>query len=205
MKKRHSPGVDEWRRFIPARGGSTACVQLVDPAARVIPARGGINNAPVRHHPATPGGCQHSLTHSLSVSGANSLSGVVARELSGLMRTEEASHDPDTVATGVATKEAYGGWQGRRLTQEEPRTDPLDQVDLALFGRYARFVDYPSVDDSGTSGIDQARRGRFAEHHASATPVSVVGALRVAERHRQGVRQGQARSPGRLRCWLRGG
>ena len=68
---------------------------------------------------------------------------------------------------------------------------PIGSVDLAFFGRYARFVDYPSVDDSVTSGIDQARRGRFAEHHASAARVSAVGALRVAERHRQGVRQGQ--------------
>ena len=42
----------------------------------------------------------------------------------------------------------------------------------------------------GRRGIE-AWRGRFAEHHASAAPVSAVGALRVAERHRQGVRQGQ--------------
>ena len=35
------------------------------------------------------------------LSGANSLSGVVARELSGLMGTEEVPHDQDTVATGA--------------------------------------------------------------------------------------------------------
>ena len=48
-------------------------------------------------------------------------------------------------------EEADGGWQARRLTQEEPRDGPIGSVDLAFFGRYARFADYPSVDDSGTS------------------------------------------------------
>ena len=48
-------------------------------------------------------------------------------------------------------EEAYGGWQARRLTQEEPRNGPIGSVDLAFFGGYAGFADYPSVDDSGTS------------------------------------------------------
>ena len=48
-------------------------------------------------------------------------------------------------------EEAYGGWQARRLTQEEARNGPIGSVDLAFFGRYARFAEYPSVHDSGTS------------------------------------------------------
>ena len=39
-------------------------------------------------------------TPSLVLSEANSLSGVVAHELSGLMGTEEVPHDQDTSATG---------------------------------------------------------------------------------------------------------
>ena len=134
----------------PRAGEILLPLQQSEDALRFIPASGG-DTAPPRHYPATPGGCQRSLTH---VSGANSLSGVVARELSGLMGTEEASHDPDTVVTRVSRTTGRSTTRGRR-------------------------------------GIDQARRGRFAEHHASAAPVSAVGALRVAERHRQGVRQGQ--------------
>ena len=41
----------------------------------------------------------------LWLSGANSLSGVVAQELSGLMGTEEVAHDPDAVATGAEADE----------------------------------------------------------------------------------------------------
>ena len=43
-----------------------------------------------------------------AVSGANSLSGVVARHPSGLMGAEEAPHDPDTSATGDPTDEVRG-------------------------------------------------------------------------------------------------
>ena len=45
---------------------------------------------------------QQQTTH---VSGASSLSGVVAGELSGLMGTEEVPHDPDAVATGAEADE----------------------------------------------------------------------------------------------------
>ena len=48
-------------------------------------------------------------------------------------------------------EEAYGGRRTRCLTQEEPRNGPIDSVDLAFFGRYARFADYPVIDDSATS------------------------------------------------------
>ena len=46
------------------------------------------------------------------MSGANSLSGVVARELSGLMGTEEVPHDQDTVATGAEADEIPGSVRG---------------------------------------------------------------------------------------------
>ena len=49
----------------------------------------------------------------------------------------------------MSFEEAYGGWQARRLTQEEPRNGPIGSV--AFFGGYAGFADYRSVDDSGTS------------------------------------------------------
>ena len=34
---------------------------------------------------------------------------------------------------------------------ETPRNGPIDPVDLAFLGRYARFADDTSVDDSGPS------------------------------------------------------
>ena len=48
-----------------------------------------------------------------AVSGTNSLSGVVAHELSGWMGTEDVPHDQDTVATGGPADEIQESLRGR--------------------------------------------------------------------------------------------
>ena len=92
-----------------------------------------------------PGGS----TRWAGLSGANSLSGVVARHPSGLMGAEEAPHDPDTGATGdprMRFEEARGGWQERRLTREEAARGGCERT----FRRY---------EDEGLDGLVDKRSG----------------------------------------------